>query len=52
MQIGTLSTAPAGWMPPAKITPIDPTPGMFKSVGDTPQPGGSKVRVFFFGMQW
>lgn len=50
-QIGTMPTVPAGWAPPAKITPVDPPPGMFRSVSDTPQPG-AKVRVFFLGMQW
>jgi hypothetical protein len=27
-------------------------PGMFQSVGATPQPQVGKVRVFFLGMQW
>jgi len=51
VQIGTMPTVPAGWAPPAKIAPVDPPPGMFKVVSDTPQPG-AKVRVFFLGMQW
>jgi hypothetical protein len=51
-QIGTLPTAPAGWAPPAKITPVDPPPGMFHSTGDAPAQPGAKVRVFFLGMQW
>jgi hypothetical protein len=50
-QIGTLPSAPAGWTPPATIAPVNPLPGMFQSVGTTPQPG-AKVRVFFLGMQW
>jgi hypothetical protein len=49
--IGTMPTLREGWSPPAKITLVDPPPGMFKSVSDTPQPG-AKVRVFFLGMQW
>jgi hypothetical protein len=52
MQIGTAPAAPAGWAPPARITPVDPVPGMFKSVGDMPAQPGAKVRVFFLGMQW
>jgi hypothetical protein len=52
MQIGTASAAPSGWTPPARITPVDPVPGMFKSVGDMPPQPGAKVRVFFLGMQW
>ena len=52
MQIGTAAAAPAGWAPPARITPIDPPPGMFKSVGDAPPQPAAKVRVFFLGMQW
>jgi len=51
VQIGTAPTAPAGWAPPAKITPVPDLPGKFQSVGDTPPPG-DKVRVFFFGMQF
>src|SRR5262245_13194334 len=51
-QIGTASAAPAGWAPPSKITPVDPLPGMFKSVGDTPAQPDARVRVFFLGMQW
>jgi hypothetical protein len=51
-QIGTLPTVPAGWMPPARITPANPLPGMFQSVGDTPAQPAAKVRVFFLGMQW
>jgi hypothetical protein len=49
--IGTASAAPSGWMPPAKITPVNPAPGMFKSVGDAPPQPAAKVRVFFLGMQ-
>jgi hypothetical protein len=44
--IGSASAAPAGWMPPAKITPVNPVPGMFKSVGDAPPQPAAKVRVF------
>jgi len=50
-QIGSAPTAPAGWAPPAKITPVADLPGKFQSVADTPPPG-TKVRVFFFGMQF
>jgi hypothetical protein len=50
--IGTLPTAPGGWAPPATLTPVNPLPGMFQSVGTTPQPQVGKVRVFFLGMQW
>ena len=50
--IGTTEAAPTGWMPPARITPVDPVPGMFKSVGDAPPQPAAKVRVFFLGMQW
>src|SRR5579872_4910371 len=50
VQIGTLPTAPAGWAPPATITPVNPPPGMFQSVGTAPQPQVGKVRVFFLGM--
>ncbi len=49
--IGSAPTAPAGWAPPAKITPVADLPGKFQSVGDAPPPG-AKVRVFFFGMQF
>lgn len=49
--IGSAPTAPAGWAPPAKITPVADLPGKFQSVADTPPPGG-RVRVFFFGMQF
>jgi hypothetical protein len=52
LPIGTASSAPAGWTPPAKITPVNPVPGMFKSVGDAPAQAAAKVRVFFLGMQW
>jgi hypothetical protein len=52
VQIGTLPSAPAGWAPPAKITPVNPPPGMFQSTGDAPAQSGAKVRVFFLGMQW
>jgi hypothetical protein len=52
MQIGNTPPAPAGWAPPAKVTPVDPVPGMFKSVGDAPPQPAPKVRVFFLGMQW
>jgi hypothetical protein len=52
MQIGTASAAPSGWTPPARISPVDPLPGMFKSVGDMPPQPGAKIRVFFLGMQW
>ena len=51
-QIGTLPSAPAAWTPPAKITPVNPLPGMFQSTGDVPAQPGAKVRVFFLGMQW
>jgi hypothetical protein len=51
-QIGLLPSAPAGWAPPRKITPINPPPGMFQSTGDAPAQPGAKVRVFFLGMQW
>jgi hypothetical protein len=52
MQIGTATVAPSGWARPAKIVPVDPLPGTFKSVGDTPPQPDAKVRVFFLGMQW
>jgi len=52
MQIGAAPAAPNGWAPPSRITPVDPLPGMFKSVGDTPPQPDAKVRVFFLGMQW
>jgi hypothetical protein len=52
MQIGTAPAAPSGWAPPAKIAPVDPLPGMFKSVGESPPQPDAKVRVFFLGMQW
>jgi hypothetical protein len=52
MQIGTLPTAPAGWAPPASITPLNPLPGKFQSTSTTPAQPGAKVRVFFLGMQW
>jgi hypothetical protein len=52
MQIGNMPTAAAGWMPPAKISPVNPLPAMFQSVGDAPAQPGAKVRVFFLGMQW
>ncbi len=51
VQIGSAPAAPAGWAPPTKITPVTDLPGKFQSVGDTPPPG-TKVRVFFFGMQF
>ncbi len=51
VQIGSAPPAPAGWAPPTKITPVTDLPGKFQSVGDTPPPG-TKVRVFFFGMQF
>ncbi|MDQ6669218.1 MAG: hypothetical protein M3069_00365 [Chloroflexota bacterium] len=51
VQIGSAPTAPAGWSPPTKITPVTELPGKFQSVADTPPPG-DKVRVFFFGMQF
>ena len=41
------------WLDPAgQDYPVDPLPGMFKSVGDMPPQPGAKVRVFFLGMQW
>lgn len=51
VQIGSAPTAPAGWAPPTKITPVTDLPGKFQSVADTP-PSGARVRVFFFGMQF
>jgi hypothetical protein len=50
--IGTLPSAPSGWAPPASIAPVSPLPGMFQSVGTSPNPAVGKVRVFFLGMQW
>jgi hypothetical protein len=50
--IGTLQSAASGWAPPASIAPVSPLPGMFQSVGTSPNPAVGKVRVFFLGMQW
>ena len=50
--VGAPQTVLTGWTPPRQITPVNPLPGTFQSVGESPAQPEQKVRVFFLGMQW